>query len=419
MEPWKIDLTSTEFLQNPFPTYQRMRELGPLIRVKLPILGSVWMLTTYDAVKDMLQDQQSFVRKPQNAGRKSHPMFSWWMPKMVRTLMTSMLSQDEPHHRRLRSLVEQAFLRRSVQGMQPRIEELANQFLDETDRRAAANGGRVDLMEHFARPFPLAVICELLGLPAEDRPMFSRWAGRLIRVNSFWGILRAVPGIFKLLKYLRGQFEQCRKRPRPGLISELVQAELEGDKLSEDELVSMAFLLLFAGHETTVHLITTSVLALLKHPDQKDKLLADWSLAGSAVDETLRYMSPVMMTKERYLTEDRNLYGHPLKRGDYLIGFLASANADPAQFDRPEEFDITRHPNPHLTFGSGIHVCLGLKLARMEASVALESLFTRHPDLQLAVPESQLPWLHRIGMHTLTGLPLQLTPQPSPVVRVG
>jgi cytochrome P450 len=197
----------------------------------------------------------------------------------------------------------------------------------------------------------------------------------------------------------------------------LVQAEDEGDQLSENELLAMAFLLLVAGHETTVHLVGGGVLALLEAPEQKARLLADWSLAPAAVEELLRFVSPVQIAKPRYARHDLEFHGRPLRRGEMLIPMLASANADPARFDGPERLDVTRSPNPHVAFGTGMHFCLGAQLARVEAQVVLEKVFSRFPNLALAVPASALRYTGRIGMRALTALPVQLSGDAQPRVQ--
>jgi cytochrome P450 len=263
-------------------------------------------------------------------------------------------------------------------------------------------------MEQLARPLPLAVICELLGLPEEDRPRFRRWVQALMSVTSLWGASRFLPGLFRLVAYFKRHFEQCRRHPRPGLMTALVQAEQDGDTLSENELLAMAFLLLVAGHETTVHLIGGGVLALLEAPEQKARLLADWSLAPSAVEELLRFVCPVQIAKPRYVVCDAEFHGQPLRRADVLIPMLASANADPQRFDSPERMDLTRVPNPHVALGTGKHFCLGAQLARVEAQVVIEKLFTRFPKLSLAVPLPALRYTGRLGIRALTALPLRL-----------
>lgn len=403
-----FDLSSSEFKRDPLPTFARMRAAGPIVRTRLPIVGDTWLATTYDAVNRLLRDQENFVVNAAHAGRPRTAGLRWWMPRAFRVLSRNMLTSDEPDHRRLRGLVEQAFLRHSVEEMRGQIEQLAERGLDHLEQQARANGGSVDLIAHFTRPFPLAVICSLLGLPDEDRPKFMRWAERLTTASSVWGALAALPGIWKLLGYFQQQFRECRQRPRPGLISSLVEARQGGEQLTEDELLAMAFLLLIAGHETTVHLINGGLLALLLHPEQRAKLQADWSRVGSAVEEMLRYVSPVQMSKPRYARHDIELEGQRIKRGEFILALIGSANADPTEFESPERLDIDRQPNRHVSFGTGIHVCLGLKLARAEAAIAFERLLTRFPRLALAVDASELHWLGRVGLRSLQSLPVKL-----------
>jgi cytochrome P450 len=213
--------------------------------------------------------------------------------------------------------------------------------------------------------------------------------------------------MFRVGGYFRRQIRQCREQPREGLLSLLVEAEHAGDSLSEEELMSMAFLLLFAGHVTTVHLLAGGLFELLNHPEQKAELMADRALLDSAVEEMLRYRPPVPFTKPRLPREDGEFHGQTLRRGEFMLAVLASANCDPARFDQPETFDIRRHPNPHVSFGTGIHVCLGLKLARLEAQVAFERLLTRFPGLELAVPREEIPW-SKGGMRMFKSLPVKL-----------
>jgi cytochrome P450 len=400
-----IDLVSQSFMQNPFPALARMREVGALVQIRLPILGKTWVATTHDAVSEVLKDDGTFVRDARNAGKRDAVGFRWWawLPRSIRVLNENMLGHDGPDHRRLRKLVDQAFSRHSVEGMRPRIAAICDGLLDRM-----AGGGVVDLMEGLARPLPLTVICELLGLPEEDRPRFRQWARAIMSIKSLWGIFRFMPALFRLVPYFERHFEQCRRGPRPGLMTALVQAEQDGDRLSADELLAMAFLLLLAGHETTVHLIGGGTLALLEEPEQKARLTADWSLLPSAVEELLRFVCPVQLTKPRYLARDLEFRGRSLHRGDVIIPMLASANADPARFHEPQRLNIGRSPNPHVAFGTGSHFCLGAQLARVEVQVVLEKLFTRFPDLSLAVPGVALKYTGRLGMRALTALPVRL-----------
>ena len=405
MEIHRLDFTAREFKANPFPILARLRNAGPIVRTKIPIVGKVWVVTTYDAVCELLQDHERFVREGRNAGKRWFTDLEWFLSKLFRAPAQNMLAKDEPDHRRLRGLVEQAFLRRSVDDMRGRIEQITDELLDQAVAKAGAD--RIINFTVFAEQLPLAVICELLGLPDEDRAKFTRWAGGATSVSSLMGMVRLLPNMFKISGYFRRQFRQCRQTPREGLISLLVEAEQTGDSLSDDELMSMAFLLLFAGHVTTVHLISTGLFHLLDHPEQKVELMADWTKVDSAVEEMLRYSPPVPFTKLRMPREDVQFHGQMLRRGEYVMAMLASANCDPDQFDDPERFNINRHPNPHVSFGTGIHFCLGLKLARLEAQVAFQRLLTRFPDLELAIPRQEVPW-SKGGLRAFKSLPVRL-----------
>ncbi|PHS03209.1 MAG: cytochrome [Blastopirellula sp.] len=407
MQAQKFDLVSPEFKRNPFPVFSEMRSCGSIVQAKLPLIGRVWMATTYDAAVDMLRDHERFPQQAVRNGKKNVAGIKWWMPKALKVLTNNMLLQDEPDHRRLRGLVEQAFMQHSIEEFRPRIETIVDQFLDELELKFKQSGS-VDLIEHFARPFPLAIICELMGLPDEDRPMFSRWAQGITNSGSIFSFLSMIPKLWKMNGYFTQQFKKCRVNPVPGLLSSLVSAEQDGHQLSEDELLAMAFLLLFAGHETTVHSLSGSVWTLLQHADQLEALQANWSNIDLAIEELLRFLTPVQMTKPRIAAMDMEFHGQPIQQGDYIIALLAAANCDPEKFDRPEVLNLLRDPNPHLAFGSGIHVCLGLKLARAEMAIALEKLFSRFPKLHLAVPEKELQWKKMLGLRSLLKLPVKL-----------
>jgi cytochrome P450 len=401
----RLDLESQAFKRDPFPTLARMRALGPVIRVRMPIIGKVWLATTYDAVNDLLRDHHRFVQNPATAGNRLMGGIVRWLPRDLRPLATNMLLRDQPDHRRLRSLVDQAFQRASVEALRPRLEVLADEALDRMAHQAARSSGGVDLVAHFARPFPLAVICELLGLPPEDRPKFTRWAASFSTASTPLAIVRGLAGLRMMMRYVRDEIQRQARRPRGGLLAALIQVEEAGDRLSEDELAAMVFLLLAAGHHTTLHQIAGSVLMLLDHPEQLRQLTADWRLADSAAQELLRYLSFAQVTKPRYAREDTEFCGQAIHRGQILLGCLASANSDPV-FESPERLDIHRQPNRHVAFGIGIHVCLGAMLARVEIAIALERLFTRFPNLRLAVPRSEIRFTPRFGTRGLVALPV-------------
>jgi cytochrome P450 len=401
--PLTFDLEGSAQKADPFALFAAMREAGPVIPLKLPFVGKAWVTTTYDATSTMLKDNARFVQEARHAGRSGVAGMAWWMPRSLKLLTNNMLLKDEPDHRRLRKLVDQAFQRRHVRDMRGNIEALADKILD-----GFAGQGEVDIANKYSRSLPLEVICELLGLPNQDRQVFSTWAKTATSMRSSFGIFRAFLSMSGVIKYVRDQIEACRREPREGLISELVRAEEDGDKLNEDELISMVFLLLFAGFETTTHLISDSIIALEQNPDQKAYLLADPSARMErALEELARFNSPVQSTKPRYVAQDTELAGQKLKRGEIIMGLLASANYDPAAFADPDTLKLDRFPNPHLVFSSGIHFCLGMQLARVETQVAIARLYARHPDLALAAPRN-IQWIERFGLRGVKALPVRL-----------
>jgi cytochrome P450 len=404
----RFDLTSQAFKQDPFPTLTRMRQAGPVIRARLSLFGTVWLATTHGAVSDLLSDHRRFVQSPLTAGNRWMGSIIRWLPRTLQPLSTNMLLRDEPDHRRLRRLVERAFRVRSIEALRPRLETLADEAADGLAREASRPRDAVDLLAHFARPFPLAVICELLGLPPEDRPRFTRWASRFSTSNWLAGIVLGLRGLGRTMRYLRNEIRRQAEHPRDGLLAALIQAEEAGDRLTEDELAAMVFLLLAAGHETTLHQIAASVLLLFDHPEQRQDLAADWSLAQPAVQELLRYVSFAQLSKPRFARDDVTFRDRPIRRGEMIFACLAAANTDPAVFDEPDRLHLRRHPNPHLALGDGIHHCLGAALARVELEIALRCLFTRFPDLALAIPRSRVRFSRRPGTRGLVSLPVAL-----------
>jgi cytochrome P450 len=399
----KFDLVSAASKRNPHPVWAAMREAGPVVRARIPFFGSAWMTTTHAATLAMVKDNSLFIQEARHAGRKGVAGFGWWMPKVMTLLADNMLLKDEPDHRRLRKLVDKAFQRRDILAMRGDIETVADRILDGLE-----GADEIDLVEEFSRRLPMEVICELLGLPLPDRPLFSRWARTSMAIKGPVSLYMAANGFDRMIGYLRGQIDECRRSPRKGLISELVRAEEDGDQLSEDELVSMVFLLLIAGFETTTHLISDSVVALEQHPEQKAWLLAD--PAGRierAVEELARFNSPVQSTKARYVAQDAVFFGQSLKRGEIILALVGAANADPAEFDQPDQLRLDRFPNQHLVFSSGIHFCLGMQLARVETQSALTRLYARHPNLSVSALD-RLDWMERFGLRGLKALPVRL-----------
>lgn len=394
-----IDFTSQDFLRDPAAGIERLRVAGPVVGVRFPIIGRTWITTTQEAAGRVLKDSQTFTLRKDGAIAGMR----WWMPGFFRVLANNMLTTDEPDHTRLRSIVDEAFRRRAILDMEPRILTIAEGLASEL----FAEGVPADLVGRYARRLPLSVICELLGLPLADRSKFMAWAGNLTDVRGTLGFLwRMVYGVGAIRRYLIDYLDSARASGGEGLIAELIRVEKEGTRLSKDEMVAMVFLLLFAGHETTTHLISGSVYELLKNPALRDWLEEDWTRANLAVEEFLRFVSPVQFSKPRFVGEDMELCGVRLKRGDKIMAMVTAANFDPAANEHPEKLDLMRHPNRHIAFGTGIHFCLGHQLARIEGRCALKALFTRWPKLSLAVDPAQIHWRRQPGLHAIRRLPV-------------
>ncbi len=395
-----VDLLSQEYKANPFPFYAHLRREAPVFRTSLPMFGRAWLVSRYDDVVSLLKDER-FVRDPRNAGQKYRKVIPQWLPEHLK-LDQTMLDVDEPAHKRLRALVNKAFNRRGVEHLQQRIEAITDERLD-----AMAAAGSADLIKDLALPLPLIVIAELLGIPRQDLNKMHSGSRAVLAPTSQLRLVLSLPRILAFLRYLRGQFEERRQAQRDDLLTALVQAEEDGDRLSAKELMAMALILIIAGHETTVNLIGSGTLALLQHPDQRDRLIREPDLIGSAVDELLRFTAPVEMGSETYAREDVTLHGVTLSRGERVFPMLAAANRDETQFDLPDRLDLARDPNRHVALGSGIHFCLGAQLARMEGRIAIGKLFERFPGLELAVPAERLTWKKQIGLRGLEALPVR------------
>jgi cytochrome P450 PksS len=385
-----VYFTSQAFFRNPAAGVERLRALGPVVATRFPIVGKVWITTTYESTARVLKDSETFTLRKEGGGLAG---LRWWMPSFVGALANNMLTMDEPDHTRLRGIVDEAFRRRAVLDMEPRI-------------RAIADDLAADLVARYARTLPLSVICELLGLPLADRPKFIAWANTVARLAGVTDFLRMLGGLWPMKRYLEERLRLARAHGGEGLIAELVRVEMEGGRISGSEMVSMVFLLLGAGSETTTHLISGSVYELLRNPALRDWLAADWSRGHLAVEEFLRFVSPVQFSKPRFVRRDVELDGVRLKKGDRIMAMVAAANMDPEAIEHPERLDLQRRPNRHISFGTGIHFCLGHQLARIEGLCALQALFTRWPGLRLAVEPDQIRWRRRPGLRSIDTLPV-------------
>ncbi len=392
---------SPEFNTNPHPTYAVLRDHSPVQRVTLPSGLPVWLITRYEDVRAMLADprlSKDVQRLP------SHGQYLAATADVRDVISRHMLNADPPDHTRLRKLVNKAFTPRRVEELRPRVQQITDELLD---RMAPLD--RADLIEEFAFPMPVTVICELLGVPVEDRDEFRVWSNTII--EGLGAGERFATAAEAMYEYLRDLVEAKRRSPGDDMLSDLVAVREEGDRLSEGELTSMAFLLLVAGHETTVNLIGNGVYLLLTHPDQLALLRSDPGLLPRAVEEFLRYEGPVETSTLRFTTEPVEVGGVTIPAGEVVLVALASANRDPRRFADADRLDITRADSQHLAFGHGIHFCLGAPLARLEGQVAIGELLARFPDLALAVPPEELAWRPGTLIRGLRELPVTYSPR--------
>jgi cytochrome P450 PksS len=401
-----LDLAARDVLNNPYPTYTRLRQNEPLALLSSGEKGQVWFLTRYEDVLQVLKDPR-FSSDPRKRHDEQPSQTRRFVPHILRAFQDSMVMVDDPDHRRLRDLVHKAFTPAMVEQMAGRIQDISDQLLDQASIKPVA-----DLIHDFALPLPLTVISEMMGIPEKDRLKFHRWTASFL--ESFSGglsnILIQLPNGYKMYRFFKTLVKQRRSDPQDDLITRLVQAEDSNDHLSEEETLAMIFLLLFAGHETTVNLIGNGTLALLEHRDQLQKLHDNPDLIDSAFEELLRYSNPVMTVAPRIALEGVEIRDQRIPAGSTIQLGIASANRDEAAFDHADELDIMRSPNRHVAFGMGIHYCLGAPLARLEGRIALQTLVQRYPNMQLAIPFDAVKWRNSVGVRGLQSLPLRLNP---------
>ncbi|MBL1090386.1 MULTISPECIES: cytochrome P450 family protein [Streptomyces] len=409
-------LFTWEFASDPYPAYAWLREHAPVHRTALPSGVEAWLVTRYTEARQALADAR-LSKNPVHHSESAHGKGKVGIPgERSANLMTHLLNIDPPDHTRLRRLVSKAFTPRRVAEFAPRVQELTDHLID-----GFAGRGEADLFHEFAFPLPIYAICDLLGVPREDQDDFRDWAGMMIRHG---GGPRG--GVARSVKKMRGYLAELihRKRealpevPTPGedLISGLIRASDHGEHLTENEAAAMAFILLFAGFETTVNLIGNGLHALLGHPAQRELLqkslaAGDTELLTTGVEELLRFDGPVELATWRFATEELTLGGQRISEGDPVLVVLAAADRDPARFPEPDVLDLTRRDNQHLGYGHGIHYCLGAPLARLEGQTALATLLTRLPDIRLAVEPGELRWRGGLIMRGLRSLPVEFAPE--------
>ncbi len=400
-----VDLKTPQARQNPYALYKQLRDNEPISTIRQPFGGDAYFLTRYDDVTQVLKDRR-FASDRRKLGTANRDLgTAWWMPRMFRALLASMVMVDDPDHRRLRNLVHQAFTPRRVEQIAARIEAISHELLN-----ALAGQPVVDLVAGFAMPLPLTVISEMMGVPPADRFKFQKWSVQFIDSTGglSWRTLLNIPNAFAMQRFFQQLIALRRRHPADDLITALVEAEDRGDRLNEEELIAMLFLLLLAGHETTVNLIGSGTLALLQHPDQLHKLQANPALMDGAVEELLRFTNPLQQIAPRYALETVELHGRVIAKGSTVMLGLAAANWDDTVFAHPDRVDITREPNRHVAFGLGMHFCLGAPLARLEGQIALRVLLERFPQIQLAVPANAIQWRAAVALRGLKALPVRL-----------
>lgn len=399
-QPIVLPYEDPAFAADPFPFLKTLRERGPVHRVVLANGLETWLVTRYEDVMAAISDPRMSSDPDEATDPRLRALSSAAEP-----FPRSMLRLNPPDHTRLRRLVSKAFTPRRTAELRPRVQKIADQLLD-----AVTPVGRADLVTDFALPLPVTVISELLGVPVDDRDGFQEWTNVMLdqrfgrpdeeRLKEAWREMRS---------YLERLLAAKRSAPDDDLLSALIAARDDEQRLDEEELVAMAFLLLVAGYITTVNLIGSGMVALLTHPDQLDRLREDPGLLPNAVEEFLRYDGPVNPGMTRFPTEDIEIGGVRIARGDTVVIALATADRDPARFPEPDRLDVSRDDNAHLAFGHGMHYCLGAPLARLEGQVAFGTLLRRLPDITLAVPAAELQWQSG-GLRGLKRLPVTFTP---------
>ncbi|MEW1698491.1 cytochrome P450 [Streptomyces sp. NPDC093249] len=403
------ELFTWEFASDPYPAYAWLRTHEPVHRTTLPSGVEAWLVTRYADARQALADQR-LSKNPAHHAESPHAKGKTGIPgERKAELMTHLLNIDPPDHTRLRRLVSKAFTPRRVAEFAPRVQELTDRLIDSFVERGSA-----DLIHEFAFPLPIYAICDLLGVPEEDQDDFRDWAGMMIRHGGGprGGVARSVK---KMRGYLAELIHRKREEPGDDLISGLIRASDHGEHLTENEAAAMAFILLFAGFETTVNLVGNGLYALLRHPEQRARLqdsiaAGETGLLETGIEELLRYDGPVEMATWRYATRPLTIGGQEIPAGDPVLVVLAAADRDPERFDGPDVLDLARRDNQHLGYGHGIHYCLGAPLARLEGQTALATLLTRLPDLRLAADPAELRWRGGLIMRGLRTLPVEFSP---------
>jgi cytochrome P450 len=402
--PPEIDrqLRGDSFFADPYPAYDRLRREVP---VAWSETEQAWLLTRYADVVATVQDPRHFSSRGRMLATLEHISADERarLKPFEEHFSVGLINSDPPDHTRIRALVNKAFTPRVVEQLRPGIQVLVSELLD-----AVQPDGRMDVVRDLAHPLPTTVISGLLGVPPEDRTQFKVWADSILSFQGA-GVLpaefleRSQESLLAMRAYFRGLIADRRRQPRDDLLGRLVEAETGGDRLSEAELMTTSVTLLIAGYETTTTLVTNGLYTLLRHPDQLQRLRGDLTLLPTAIEEMLRFESPLQRNPRR-IAEDMEYGGQSMQAGDFVLQLLGSANRDPSVFPDPERFDIARQPNRHVAFGQGIHFCVGAPLARLEAPIAIGTVLRRMPNLRL--DESAGAWASHPLLRAMPSLPV-------------
>ncbi|MBV9823076.1 MAG: cytochrome P450 [Actinobacteria bacterium] len=400
-----------DFLAHPYEILERLRAAGPAHPVIFPHGAKVWLVTRYNEVRQLLADP----RVSKDGSRANH-LFARHAGLITDDdetggigvnddLTMHMLNSDPPRHTRLRSLANQGLTPRKMEASRPRLEEVADKLLDALDD---SDDGRevVDLIAGFTQPMTITTIAEVLGVPAEDESLFHDWASQLVGAGHDPEVVEAASN--SVIAYARKSIEAKRAEPGQDMLSMLVHGRDGGDRLTDDELVSMFFLIIMAGHVTSMHTLTNMIHSLLTHPDELARLRADMSLLPAAIDELIRFDSGVAVGTFRFTKEAIDLGEVTIPAGEILALSMNSAHRDATKYPDADRLDLNRCPKNHLGFGHGTHYCIGAPLAKVQLEVALTKLLTRFPDLRLAQPAESLEWEHGALMRGLVTLPVRL-----------
>ncbi len=404
---------SPDVLRNRYPLYAQMRQFQPIMF--LPDYR-LWLAFRYDDVRNILSDYETFSSDFTRTEPEIRDLEQSIQNQTGRPMGASLIISDPPIHRKLRDLVTRAFTPKAVDNLEPRIEELSHEMID-----AVIERGEFDLIRDLAYPLPVTVIAEMLGVPAEDHAQFKRWSDQVVASADLF-LLRAQDeerqkqhdesraASLELRDYFKKIIKERRAHPQDDLISSLIAAEIDNERLTEQDLLGFCTLLLIAGNVTTTNLIGNAIITLLDNPDELARLRADMNLLPSAIEEALRYTSPVQ-SMFRLVMRDINFGGQEMHAGDRVLVWMGSANRDESKFPDADSFDITRQPNAHIAFGFGIHYCLGAPLARLESRIVLKALLDRMQNLE-RVNDELLEVAESILLNGVTTLPLRFTPQP-------